>query len=72
MRMPAASGTTPTAIALQHLQKAPPDPRRERPDLPEAWIDLVAKLLAKSPDDRYQSAREVLEALQQLPFPAAR
>jgi hypothetical protein len=61
------AGATAAALALQHLQQAPPDLRRVRPDLPAGWPELVAKLLAKQPADRYPSAATVGEALSALP-----
>jgi hypothetical protein len=61
------AGATAAALALQHLQQAPPDLRRVRPDLPSGWPELVAKLLAKQPADRYPSAAAVGEALSALP-----
>jgi tetratricopeptide (TPR) repeat protein len=60
-------GESVAAIALKHLQQPPPDPRRERPDLPAGWPELVERLLSKRPADRYQSVHEVLEALAALP-----
>ncbi len=54
-------------LALKHLQQAPPDLRRVRPDLPAGWPELVARLLAKQPADRFPSAAAVGEALSALP-----
>jgi serine/threonine-protein kinase len=56
-----------TSLALQHLQDPPPPVQRGRPDLPQEWVDLVHRLLAKQPAQRYPSARELLEAVQRLP-----
>jgi serine/threonine-protein kinase len=61
------AGPTSAAIAVQHLHQSPPDLRRLRPELPAGWPELVAKLLAKRPAERYQSAREVGEAIAALP-----
>jgi hypothetical protein len=60
-------GATAAALALQHLQQQPPDLRRLRPDLPAGWPELVARLLAKQPADRYSSAATVGEVLAALP-----
>ena len=60
-------GANSTAIAIQHLQQPPPDLRSLRPDLPASWNEVVAKLLAKRPDERYQSAEAVIAALAPLP-----
>jgi len=64
-------GANATAIALQHLQQAPPDIRRLRSGVPAGWPDLVARLLAKLPAQRFQSAQEVLAALKALAVQAA-
>ncbi|HVR10696.1 MAG TPA: serine/threonine-protein kinase [Thermoanaerobaculia bacterium] len=60
-------GATAGAIVLQHLRQPPPDLRLARPGLPAGWAELVHKLLAKQPADRYQSIAEVLAALRPLP-----
>jgi response regulator RpfG family c-di-GMP phosphodiesterase len=41
----------------------PPHLRRVRPEIPAEIADLVAKLMATDPDDRYASARSVAAAL---------
>ena len=41
-----------------------PLPSSRRPDVPKALDAIVQKLLAKSPDDRYQNADELLEAIE--------
>ena len=38
--------------------------RELRPDVPSSSSRIIAKLLAKSPDDRYQSARGLLHDLE--------
>jgi tRNA A-37 threonylcarbamoyl transferase component Bud32/tetratricopeptide (TPR) repeat protein len=60
-------GTTAGAIVLQHLRQPPPDLGLARPGLPAGWVELVYKLLAKQPADRYQSIGEMLAALAPLP-----
>ncbi len=43
-----------------------PDPRKTNPDLPEACTAIIARAMAKRPEDRYQSADEMrldLEAI---------
>ena len=57
----------PAVLALKQLKDAPPDIRRFRPETPEPWVELLDKLLAKDPQDRIQTARDVLDALAQLP-----
>ena len=39
-----------------HIALEPPPPSRHRPDIPEPLSNIVLKLLAKPPEDRYQTA----------------
>ncbi|WP_438002273.1 AAA family ATPase [Sorangium sp. So ce185] len=39
-----------------HIARLPPPPAQISPDVPRPVSDIIMKLLAKSPDDRYQSA----------------
>jgi tetratricopeptide (TPR) repeat protein len=61
-------GPTAAAIAIKHLQQPAPDLRLLRQGLPPGWAELVGKLLAKRPAERYQSAREAADALAPLPI----
>ena len=54
-------------LVLKQLQEAPPDVRRFRAETPEEWVAFLDRLLAKQPEDRFQSAQEVLAALAKLP-----
>lgn len=53
-------GKTPAETLKLHLEASPPPPRRLRPDVPPELDALVARLLSKRPQDRPQSANEVL------------
>ena len=53
---------TPIAVLLQHLQDPPPSILLARPDLPLAVGDVVARVLAKDPAERYASAGELARA----------
>ncbi|GAB1691144.1 diguanylate cyclase [Krasilnikovia sp. M28-CT-15] len=49
---------------LRHHAAAPiPDVRKSRPDADPVLAEIVTRLLAKDPDDRYGSATELLAAL---------
>ncbi|MCA1593673.1 MAG: protein kinase [Acidobacteria bacterium] len=57
------TGDSPTAIMVQHMQDPPPSILEERKDLPAAVGRVVARTLAKNPEERYQSAGELSEDL---------
>jgi serine/threonine-protein kinase len=57
------TGESPTAIMMKHLQEPPPSVLEERRDLPAGVGRVVARALAKRPEDRYQTAGELSEAL---------
>jgi Protein kinase domain len=50
------------ASLYAHLEEEPPTVRELRPELPEALGAVVARALAKSPADRFQTAGELAEA----------
>jgi serine/threonine-protein kinase len=52
-------GESPIAIALKHLREPPPRPRAVQPDVPLRLEGIVLKAMAKRPEDRYRSAREM-------------
>jgi serine/threonine-protein kinase len=54
---------TPLAILMKHLNDPLPLPTQVDPALPPALEMIVLKALAKDPDDRYQTAEEMSEAL---------
>jgi uncharacterized protein (TIGR03067 family) len=58
-RSPVPDGTIAQKLMAQESRT--PDPI---PDLPRGLADVLAKMLAKRPEDRYQSAEELLAALE--------
>jgi serine/threonine-protein kinase len=61
---PPFTGDSPVAIAYQHVRENPVPPSQVNPELPP-WADpIVLKAMAKSPDDRYQSAAEMSADIQ--------
>lgn len=54
---------SPTALLFKHLQELPPDPRQLRPDIPDHFVQVIEKALAKEPEQRYQTVQEMLDAL---------
>ncbi|CAM3800472.1 serine/threonine-protein kinase [Smaragdicoccus niigatensis] len=47
------------AVMLAHITEAPPRPTFLRPELPAAIDDVIATAMAKSPDARYQSCKDL-------------
>jgi serine/threonine protein kinase len=52
--------STPAAIMRKHLTEPPPPLQAVRPDLPPALDAVLAKVLAKQPEQRYGRAGELL------------
>jgi len=50
------SAIDPLELVHCHIAKIPPTPRSLQPEIPEAISAIVMKLLAKTAEDRYQSA----------------
>ena len=51
------------SVLVQQVQLDLPDIRRVRPDVPEDLALLVSRATAKDPEDRFQSAAEILELI---------
>ena len=47
-----------------HASASPPDPRDDNPDVPESIVIMIQRLMAKKPEDRYQTPQELLDDLQ--------
>ncbi len=56
-------GDNGTELVIAHLQNAPPALESLRPDAPAELSALVARMLAKKPEDRPQTPKEVVDAL---------
>ncbi len=52
----------PAQVLFGHLYQPPPDPRQVRPELPRGLSHAIMRALAKSPDDRFQTVQEFVEA----------
>jgi tRNA A-37 threonylcarbamoyl transferase component Bud32 len=55
---------TPIAVVFKHVQDPLPPARSINPDLPEAVELVILKSLAKNPEDRYQTAGDLVRAIQ--------
>jgi len=49
-----------------HVHTPPPEAKTVNPDLPPALSDLILHCMQKNPDERFQDAREVFEALRKV------
>lgn len=62
-RLPFMPNTPHEAISM-HMNQEPPRPSQIRPDLPPYVEQIILKALSKSPDHRFQTGREIIEAIQ--------
>ena len=53
-------------VAYHHRHTPVPDPQAIRPDLPDDLSQFILRLLSKGPEDRYQSASEMLSVLTEM------
>jgi serine/threonine-protein kinase len=63
---PPFRGESALAVAVQHLKQDPDPLERIRGDLPAPLTRVVQKMMAKDPEQRYQSAQAVLKDLKRL------
>lgn len=54
---------TPVSVALKHMQEEPVEPRSINPEIPAAMNSIILKAMKKDPNERYQSATEMLKDL---------
>jgi serine/threonine-protein kinase len=59
-------GGTPAAVFDQLLNRQPPSPLTLNPSLPTSLATVIDKALEKSPERRYRTADELLEALERI------
>lgn len=63
------TGTVPFEsgdVVYHHVHTPPPDARERNVDVPAAMAELIMHLMAKKPEDRIQSARELATQLQAI------
>lgn len=63
---PPFKGATAFEVAVQHVQNEPMPLVEIRPDLPPELCVLVHKMMAKKPDDRYQTSRDIIRDLAKI------
>jgi eukaryotic-like serine/threonine-protein kinase len=64
-QMPFAAADAPTLMA-KHVNDRAPDPRSLNPNVDDETAEIIAKLLRKRPEERFQTPVELLAALDPL------
>ena len=59
-------GTSLFAVLRQQVEAPVPDVREKCPELPESVQRVIEKAMAKAPEDRFQTAEELVAALDQV------
>ncbi len=59
-------GTSATDVLKAHVMEPLPPIHDFNPEVPDDLVALVDRMMAKKPDDRYQTATEVVEELRRL------
>ena len=57
---------TPISVAMKQVNDEPTPPREVNPYIPVGLEQIILKAMEKDPDERYQSAEEMLNQLQKL------
>jgi serine/threonine protein kinase len=57
---------TPLAVILKHLNDPVPSARRINPEVPEEVDRIIMRLMAKDPDNRYQTANDLIDDLRHV------
>ena len=60
---PPFTGKNPMAVISKHLTEKPEPPYQAKPGLPGSVSSIIAKMMAKAPEDRYQDYAALLSAL---------
>jgi len=59
-------GDSVIAVLLKHISGERPDPAEFNPAVPRPVCEMIQRLMAREPEDRYQTAEELIEALERL------
>ena len=54
------------SVAIMQMQQAPQKPRALNPDIPEGLEEIILHAMQKDPEQRYQSAAEMLEDIERF------
>jgi serine/threonine-protein kinase len=64
--VPPFEGNSPIAVAMKHIQEKPRSLKELRPDVSPLLVSLVAKAMAKKPEERQENARAFLLEAEQV------
>lgn len=56
-------GESPISVALKHLQEDVEEPRKVNPLIPQSVENIILKAMRKKPEERYQSAKQMMADL---------
>ena len=60
------TGESVMAIMQKHIDEEPISPREYNPDIAVQVVKIILKMMSKKPEDRFQSAEEVIAAMDQF------
>ena len=60
---------SPMAMAMKHIKQAPPPLEEIRPELSSELCNIVIKAMSKKPEERFENAREMRDALKPFSEP---
>ena len=63
---PPFRGKSAFEVAVQHVQSEAPPLTHVRPDLPPEFCALIHKMMAKRPEERFQTGREIVREVMRL------
>lgn len=65
-------GESPISVALKHLQEEFEEPKRLNPLIPQSVENVILRSMRKNPEERYQSAKQMLHDLETCLLPERR
>ncbi|KGE16721.1 Stk1 family PASTA domain-containing Ser/Thr kinase [Paenibacillus wynnii] len=65
-------GESPISIALKHLQEDFEEPKKLNPLIPQSVENVILRSMRKNPEERYHSAKEMLQDLETCLLPERR
>ena len=60
------AGSTTVEVLYQHVHSVLPNPQEKRPEIPDGVVQVLCRMMAKSPEDRYRDCGELIADLDEL------